>query len=82
MLQTSVIKHINPAAKKEITFLPTLFCKLNVHSNVAWFLHSDHVHIGAIKILRKVPFKFSSYLTLFPFYEVSLVFVLFLFGEG
>ena len=46
-------------------------------NNVVLFLHRDHLHTGVIKIV-KVAFQFSSDLTLFPFYEVSLVFVLFL----
>ena len=45
-------------------------------NNVVWFLYKDHLHMVAIKTV-KVAFNFSSYLTHFPFNEVSLVFVFF-----
>ena len=47
---------------------------LKVYSNLK-FLHTDYIlHIGATQIV-KVAFKFLLYLTLFPFFEVSLVLI-------
>ena len=58
-------------------FLPTLFCTVKcIPIAVVWFLHRDHLHVGTIQMV-KVTFKFLSYLTLFPFYEVAIVFVFF-----
>ena len=56
-----------PAAKKEITFFPTLFCTLKCSPMaVVWFLHaSSHRYHVTIQIV-KVTFKILSYLTLFP----------------
>ena len=64
--------------KRKVIFFPTLLCKLCVPNSAVWFLHRDHLHTGATQIV-KVAFKFLSYLTLFPFSEISLVFVLFCF---
>ena len=46
---------------------------LKVYSNLK-LLHRDYLHIGSTQIV-KVAFKFLLYLTVFPFFEVSLVLV-------
>ena len=50
---------------------------LKVYSNLK-FLDRDYLHIGSTQIV-KVAFKFLLYLTVFPFFEVSLVSVFILF---
>ena len=62
--------------KRKLCFFPSSLCNLCTPNSVVWFLHRDHLHIRATQIV-KVAFKLLSYLTLFPFHEVSLVFVLF-----
>ena len=55
---------------------------LKVYSNLK-FLHTDYLHIGSTQIV-KVAFKFLLYLTLSPFFEVSLALVfitILFFGE-
>ena len=61
------MKNINPAAKKDYYFFPSWFCKLNLHSKtmlIVWFLHRDHLNIGATKIVKD--YKLLSFYPGFP----------------
>ena len=71
-------KRLCSCKKRKLIFFPTLLWKLCIPNSAVWFLHRAHLHTGPMQIL-KVAFKFLSYLTLFPFSEISLVFVLFRF---
>ena len=77
------MKNINPAAKNEITFFAYFVLQTKCAFQCCLVSSQQPSSYRCHKILRKVPFKFSSYLTLLPFYVVSLVFVLFFsFGGG